>query len=131
MKKLPQDSSAEIPFFNGKVFRDAAITIGLSFVAGFLVVVGMDFRFSMNDDMHLLSVGLSTTLGGIISGLSVPHESMVRHLQAVGFLVWLFELLNVALGTKDFIGFILSLFFVAVYIALGGWISSLVTNPKV
>ena len=135
MTTVPQDSSTEIPFFNIKVFRDAAITISLSFVGAFLVVVGMIRGiggFSMNGYIILAkSSGMvSITLGIIISGLGVPQKSKAKHLQAVGLLVWLSGLLNVALGITDFGGFILSSVFVASYIALGGWISRLFANPK-
>jgi len=133
MKEFPNEPSPSAPFFNGKVFRNAAITIGLSFVGGFLVGMARGMGgFSMNSYILLIGASnlFSITLGGVISGLSVPRESLVRHLQAVGLLVWLFGLLNVALGIIDFTGFIFSSVIVAACVALGGWISSLFTNPR-
>ena len=133
MKEFPQESPPEVSFFNGKVFRNAAITIGLSFVGGFLglmlLVMG---EFSMNSYILLIGASnlFSITLGGVISGLSVPRESLVRHLLAVGLLVWLFGLVNVALGIIDFTGFIFSSVIVAACVALGGWISGLFANSR-
>jgi hypothetical protein len=133
MKEFPQESPPEVSFFNGKVFRNAAITIGLSFVGGFLIGILRSMGgFSMNSYILLIGASnlFSITLGGVISGLSVPRESLVRHLQAVGLLVWLFGLVNVALGITDFAGFIFSSVFVAACVALGGWISGLLANPR-
>jgi hypothetical protein len=55
---------------------------------------------------------------------------LVRHLQAVGLLVWLFGLVNVAMGITDFAGFIFSSVFVAACLALGGWISGFFASRK-
>jgi hypothetical protein len=133
MKEILPEHPQIKPFFNGKVFRNAAITIGLSFVGGFLVGMARGMGgFSMNSYILLIGASnlFSITLGGVISGLSVPRESLVRHLLAVGLLVWLFGLLNVALGIIDFEGFIFSIVVVAACLALGGWISGLFANPR-
>jgi hypothetical protein len=133
MKEILPEPPQIKPFFNGKVFRNAAITIGLSFVGGFLVGMARGMgSFSMDSYWFLIGASnlLSITLGGVISGLSVPRVALVRHLQAVGLLVWLFGLLNVALGIMDFEGFVFSSVFVAACVALGGWISSLFANPR-
>jgi hypothetical protein len=133
MKEILPEPPQSAPFFNGKVFRNAAITIGLSFVGGFLIGILRSMGgFSMNSYILLIGASnlFSITLGGVISGLSVPRESLVRHLQAVGLLVWLFGLVNVALGITDFAGFIFSSVFVAACVALGGWISGLLANSR-
>ena len=133
MKEILPEPPQSAPLFNGKVFRNAAITIGLSFVGGFLIGILRSMGgFSMNSYILLIGASnlFSITLGGVISGLSVPRESLVRHLQAVGLLVWLFGLVNVALGITDFAGFIFSSVFVAACVALGGWISGLLANPR-
>ena len=133
MRELQPKSAEPTAFFNAKVFRNAAITIGLSFVGGFLIGILRSMGgFSMNSYILLIGASnlFSITLGGVISGLSVPRESLVRHLQAVGLLVWLFGLVNVALGITDFAGFIFSSVFVAACVALGGWISGLLANPR-
>ena len=133
MKEFPNEPSPSAPFFNGKVIRNASITIGLSFVGGFLVGMARGMG-SFSGDSYWFLIGasnlLSITLGGVISGLSVPRGALVRHLQAVGLLLWLFGLLNVALGITDFAGFIFSIVVVAACLALGGWISGLFANPK-
>ena len=133
MKEILPEPPQSASFFNAKGFRNAAITIGLSFVGGFLVgmIRGMA-EFSMNSYILLIGASnlFSITLGGVISGLSVPRESLVRHLLAVGLLVWLFGLVNVALGIIDFTGFIFSSVIVAACVALGGWISGLFANPR-
>ena len=133
MKEFTPESSPPTPFFNGKVYRNAAITIGLSFVGGFLVGMANGMGgFSADGYMFLVGISnlLSCTLGGVISGLSVPRETIIRHLQAVGLLVWLFGLVNVALEITDFAGFIFSSIFVAACLAIGGWIARLILNSK-
>ena len=111
MNESPQD----ISFFNVGVFRNAVISIGLSFIGGLLVGMG---ELSMRIVLCFIAAFIILImLGGIISKLGVPQETLFRHLQAV----WLFGFLSLYLGIKDFIGFILSIVFAASYIALGGW----------
>ena len=133
MKEILPEPPQSASFFNAKVFRNAAITIGLSFVGGFLIGILRSMGgFSMNSYILLIGASnlFSITLGGVISGLSVPRESLVRHLLAVGLLVWLFGLVNVVLGIIDFTGFIFSSVIVAACVALGGWISGLFANSR-
>jgi hypothetical protein len=71
MKEFTPESSPPTPFFNGKVYRNAAITIGLSFVGGFLVGMARGMGgFSADGYMFLVAISnlLSCTLGGVISG---------------------------------------------------------------
>jgi hypothetical protein len=124
MKDILSTPGAPRAFFNRRVFRDMAITLGLSFVGGF----GLGFLrslFGISWDAYEILIGasnlLSCLLGGFISGLSVPRHARFRHLQAVGLLVWLFGLINIALGVTDFAGFILSVLVIAACLALGGW----------
>jgi len=133
MQEIPNEPSPPPSFLNAKVFRNAAITLGLSFLGGFLVGMARGMG-GFSTDSYWFLVGasnlLSCTLGGVISGLSVPRETLVRHLQAVGLLVWLFGLVNVAMGITDFAGFIFSSVFVAACLALGGWISGFFASRK-
>jgi hypothetical protein len=133
MQEIPNEPSPTPPFLNAKVLRNAAITIGLSFLGGLFVGMARGVGgFSADGYMFLIAVSnlLSCTLGGVISGLSVPREAVVRHLQAVGLLVWLFGLVNVAMGITNFIGFLISSVFVAACLALGGWIARLILDSK-
>ena len=133
MKEFPQSPSPEASFFNGKVFRNAAITIGLSFVGGF-VIGFLKSASGIPGGTYVILIGLSNllscTLGGLIAGLSVPKTFRIRHLQAVGVLVWLFGLINIPLGYNDFIGFIFSVVPVALCLALGGWVAGMISDHK-
>lgn len=124
MKEILSTPEAPRAFFNRRVFRDMAITLGLSFVGGF-VLGFMRSPLGISWDAYEILIGasnlLSCLLGGFISGLSVPKHARLKHLQAVGLLVWLFGLINIALGVTDFAGFILSVLVIAACLALGGW----------
>lgn len=126
MKEILSTHEAPPAFFNRRVFRDAAITLGLSFIGGF-VLGFLRSMLGISWDAYGILIGVSNLcsclLGGFISGLNVTKNVLIRHLQAVGLLVWLFGLLNIALGITDFAGFIISALVIAPCLALGGWLS--------
>jgi hypothetical protein len=122
-------------FLNAKVFRDAGITLALSFVGG--LVIGFTtayFRLQIEEESSVAFVGLSniacTVLGGFIAGLRTPPAHLLRHLSAVGLIIWLFGLVNIALGFIDFEGFLLTAFVIAPSLALGGWLSQVFNRAK-
>jgi hypothetical protein len=133
MRELQPKSAEPTAFFNAKVFRNAAITIGLSFVGGF-VIGFLKSAGGMPVGTYVTLIGLSNllscVLGGLIAGLSVSKPVRVGHLQAVGLLVWLFGLINVPLGHNDIIGFFFSAIPVALCLALGGWIAGMLSDNK-
>jgi hypothetical protein len=121
------------PYFNKSVFIDAAIVLGLTFVGGFAIgfvgaVVGMSAQ-AQNNFMIISNAG-GVILGSFIAALRTKSGSLVRHLQAVGTLVWLFNLVNVAFGIISFLQFLFSAIITALLVALGGWLSTLLSGRR-
>jgi hypothetical protein len=122
-------------FLNTKVFRDAGIALVLSFVCGFLIGFTQgNSRLQIDEEAEVAFVGLSNiaclVLGGFIAGLRTPPAYLVRHLSAMGLIIWLFGLVNIALGYADFEGFLLSAFIIVPGLALGGWLSQVFNKAK-
>lgn len=126
MKEEPIPVSPTRAFFNLKVIRDAAITLGLVLMGGFLLGVSRA-AFSIPDGTYAKLTDLTNIcglfFGGIIAAYRLPRLNLIRHLAAVGILVWSFCLLNLALGYMDIFGFIYSGFFVAALLSVGGFFS--------
>ncbi len=121
------------PYFNKSVFIDAAIVLGLTFVGGFAIgfvgaVVGMSAQ-AQNNFMIISNAG-GVILGSFIAALRTKSGSLVRHLQAVGTLVWLVNLVNVAFGIISFLQFLFSAIITALLVALGGWLSTLLSGRR-
>ncbi len=121
------------PYFNKDVFIDAAIVLGLTFVGGFVIgfagaVVGMSAQVQ-NNYMVISNAG-GVILGSFIAARRTKSGSLVRHLQAVGTLVWLFNLVNVAFGVISFVQFLFSAIITALLVALGGWLSTLLSGRR-
>lgn len=133
MKEEIQTPVSAPAFFNKDVFIDAAIIIGLTFLGG--AVIGfIRSAGGMSSSAHLMFIVVSNlggvVLGSFIAGLRFTRGSLVRHLQAVGVLVWLFGLVNIALGITDVIQFVFSSFLIAILVALGGWLSTLISSRR-
>ncbi len=69
-------------------------------------------------------------LGSFIATRRTKSGSQVRHLQAVGTLVWLFNLVNVAFGVISFVQFLFSAIITALLVALGGWLSTSLSGRR-
>ena len=134
MREVQEPAKSSPRFFSKKVFFHAATIWLLSFgggaVVGFAKAAG---QMSTNSYFILLGASnlISLTLGGVIAGLSVPRLELGRHLKAVGLLLWISGLVNVALGALNFVQFILSVFFIIICLALGSWIAGLINKFKV
>jgi|APGre2960657444_1045066.scaffolds.fasta_scaffold04659_2 hypothetical protein len=134
MREIQAPAQKTPRFFSKKVFLHAATIWLLSFGGG--VVVGFAKgagQMSTNSYFILLAASnlISLTLGGVIAGLSVPRLELGRHLQAVGLLLWISGLVNVALGALNFVQFILSVLFIVIFLALGAWISGFINKSRV
>lgn len=136
MREVPNMPKPDItppPFLHGRVFVHAGLIILLTFIAGVVAgFVAAAQRISISKLSMIL--GLSNlfmiSLGGFFVGLRVPRPDLPRHLGAVGLIVWLFGLLNVFLGYVNIEQFLLSALFIAVSLALGGWIAGLISSNQ-
>ena len=96
---MPPMPVAEPRFFNLRVLRNASIAIVMSALGGFAVGLLQGVLPVMTlGAILILSNGLSVVLCGFVSALTPNGQPLLKHLTAVGLLVWACGLLSVFLG---------------------------------
>jgi len=117
--------------------RDVAIIILLSFFGGF--IGGMVLRMAGIQDYETLTlvialISIVTTVAGfwIVGCLNkeAPKERF-SYLGYVGISVWLFGLINIAMGVSNITQWMLSSMFVLICLAIGGGLSLLTCKAKI
>ena len=122
-------------FFNLRVLRNAAIVYLLSFVGGIFAAL-IDYAigqcgWSMADILLLAVTNmLSFAVGGFICARSTQGQPLDRHLTAVGLLLWASGLANVALGRITFREWFPQPILIALCLAFGAWMSSLLKGGQ-
>jgi len=122
-------------FFNLRVLRNAAIVYLLSFVGGIfasLMGYAIGQRGWSMAIILLLAVTnmLSFAVGGFICARSTQGQPLVSHLTAVGLLLWASGLVNVAIGWITFWEWLPQPILIALCLAFGAWISSLLKGGQ-
>ena len=108
------------------IARDVLLMWILSGISGFLIgfVLAMTGRSSLFMAAICLSNFICAVIVFFISGCLI-RENRWEHLVKVAFFTWLTSLVNFLLGFTSFSNWLLSIFAVLIFMAIGGGLSSL------
>lgn len=107
------------------IVRDAAIVYGFTFVAGLgMALAGKNLQSSPST-VYMANL-LSGTLGFTVAGIRTLHNR-TEHLAWVAATVWIFNLVNIALGIQTSTSWIHSGLTVILMATLGGTLAMILT----
>ncbi len=116
--------------------RDVVIIIGLSFLGGFIGGMALGAKGVMDPEVIMGTIAIlniiTVSIGFWIVGCLYKKEVKERfnYLGYVGIAVWLFGLVNIALGVSTLVQWFASVIFVIICLGIGGGLSLLTCKTK-
>ncbi|MBN2768247.1 MAG: hypothetical protein JXQ68_04035 [Campylobacterales bacterium] len=117
--------------------RDVVIIIGLSFLGGLISGITLGAKGVMDPEIIMGTIAIlniiTVSVGFWVVGCLYKKEVKERfnYLGYVGIAVWLFGLINIALGVSTLAQWFASVIFVLICLGIGGGLSLLTCKPRI